>query len=272
MKDNITKSGDEPSSVKTAGQTAEDAVMAKNTAADEEVALSLEGLLKAGAHFGHKSSRWNPKMAPFIFTVRNRFHIIDLEKTLQKIREAQAFVREVVKSGGSVLFVGTKRQAKHIVKQAALDAGMPYVDERWLGGTLTNFKTIQKSIRKMSDLENILGGPRVSNYTKKERLMMERELQKSRLLFEGIREMKRLPDAIFVVDTIEENIAVKEAIVSHVKVIGITDSNSDPSQIDYPIPANDDATKTIKLICKAISEAVVEAKNAVPKEASVPKK
>lgn len=217
--------------------------------------LTLEKLLEAGAHFGHKASRWNPKMAPYIFTTRNKFHIIDLEKTYKKIRQAQEFVTNVVKSSGVVLFVGTKRQSKDVVKKYAVESGMPYVSERWLGGTLTNFKTIQRSIRKMKDLEELLSGDKIKNYTKKEQLMIAREYKKSMLLFEGIRLMKKLPEAVFVVDTVDEKIAVREAKASGVKVIGLTDTNSDPDQIDYLIPANDDAGKTIELITRCIAEA-----------------
>jgi len=219
---------------------------------------SLEDLLKAGAHFGHKAARWNPKMAPYIFTVRNKFHIIDLEKTRDALIAAQKFVADTVKAGGTVLFVGTKRQARAAVKQYAQACNMPFVVTRWLGGTLTNFRTIQRSIRKMSKLEEILGGPQASRYTKKERLMMQREYAKSTILFEGLRNMKKIPEAVFVVDTISDVIAVREARAMKVKVIGTLDTNSEPALVDYPIPANDDAIKSIELITKAIAEAVKE--------------
>lgn len=232
--------------------------------------LTLEQLLQAGAHFGHKASRWNPKMAPFIFTTRNKFHIIDLEKTFKKIRQAQEFAASIVKSGGVVLFVGTKRQSKDIIKKYALESDMPYVSERWLGGTLTNFKTIQRSIRKMKGLEELLASDKIKNYTKKEQLMMAREHKKSILLFEGIRKLKKLPEAVFVVDTDDEKIAVREAKITGVKVIGLTDTNSDPEQIDYLIPANDDAGKTIELITKCIAEACKN--NAKPAETAVSEK
>lgn len=221
--------------------------------------LTLEELLKAGAHFGHKTSRWNPKMSQYIFTVRNKFHIIDLEKTYAKIQEARKFISDTIKAGGIILFVGTKRQAKAIVKEAAQAAGMPFVVARWLGGTLTNFKTIQKSIKKMARLEELLNSPEINNYTKKERLMLQREFNKSTVLFEGLKNMKKLPEAIFVVDTNTDKIAVKEAKVTKVKVIGITDTNTDPSLLDYPIPANDDAVKTIELITKSLAQAAVAA-------------
>lgn len=218
--------------------------------------LTLEELLAAGAHFGHKVSRWNPKMAPYIFTVRNKFHVIDLEKTRQKISEAQDYVVNLVKGGGTVLFVGTKRQARTIIKKQAIACGMPFVVTRWLGGTLTNFRTIQRSIKKLASREELLASEKVKNYTKKERLMMQREVAKSKLLFEGIRDLKKLPDAIFVIDTNGENIAVREAGDCGIKIIGIVDTNSDPSVIDFPIPANDDAIKTLEIIIKSIAAAV----------------
>lgn len=226
------------------------------------VEVTLEELLKSGAHFGHKTSRWNPKMAPYIFTVRNKFHIINLEKTHEQLKAAAEFASEVVKSGGTVLFVGTKRQARKIVKEQAEACGMPFVVTRWLGGTLTNFKTIQRSIKKLGQLEELLGGSDIKNYTKKERLMMERQRAKNTVLFEGIRSLKKMPEVIFVVDTNTDAIAVREARVMKVKVIGIVDTNSDPSLIDYPIPANDDAIKAIELIVRSVSQAIAAARTA----------
>jgi small subunit ribosomal protein S2 len=226
--------------------------------------ITLEDLLKAGAHFGHKVSRWNPKMAPYIFTVRNKFHIIDLEKTHEAIVRAQNFVRDTVKAGGTVLFVGTKKQARDLVKKYALACGMPYVTTRWLGGTLTNFKTIQRSIRKLAQLEELLASEDVGKYTKKERLMMEREVAKNTLLFEGIRNLKRIPEVIFAFDTCTDMIAIKEAQACRVKLVGLVDTNSDPKGIDYPIPANDDALKTLDLIAGAIAEAASEGRVALP--------
>ncbi|PIR96760.1 MAG: 30S ribosomal protein S2 [Candidatus Doudnabacteria bacterium CG10_big_fil_rev_8_21_14_0_10_41_10] len=222
--------------------------------------LTLEELLKAGAHFGHRASRWNPKMASYIFTTRNKFHIIDLEKTYQKIKQAQDYITETVGSGGKILFVGTKKQSKALVKKHAQACGMPYVTERWLGGTLTNFRTIQRSIKKMSSIEELLKSDRIKNYTKKEQLMMKREMDKSILLFEGVRDMKKPPEAVFVVDTGDEVIAVREAHTTGVKVIGITDTSGDPSMIDFIIPANDDASKAIDLITGYIADAVNKGK------------
>ena len=232
--------------------------------------ITLEELLKSGAHFGHRASRWNPKMAPYIFTVRNKFHIIDLEKTHAKIKEAQKFVKDIVKAGGTVLFVGTKRQAREAVKASALACGMPFVTTRWLGGSLTNFRTIQRSIRKLAQLEELLNGPNIARYTKKERLMMQREYNKNTVLFEGLRNMKKIPEAIFVVDINTDLIAVKEANVTKVKVVGVVDTNSNPSLVDFPIPANDDAIKTLSLLTSAIASAVKEAHSETPAAAPAP--
>lgn len=223
--------------------------------------ISLSELLKSGAHFGHQTSRWNPKMAPFIFTVRNNIHILDLAKTREKLLDAMAFAKETAAKGGSVLFVATKRQAKEHVRQAAIAAGMPFVVTRWLGGTFTNFRTIQKTIKKMERYENLKAtGELEKNYTKKERLLVERELSKMKVLFEGIKDLRKLPEAIIAFDINYDEIAVTEAKKSKVKIIGIVDTNSNPEGIDYPIPSNDDAIKAIGLIATAISEAIIEGK------------
>lgn len=225
--------------------------------------ISLLELLKSGAHFGHTTSRWNPKMKPYIFTVRNNIHIMDLEKTKKCLVKAAKFAQDTASKGGTILFVGTKRQSKDIVKQAAILAGMPYVNVRWLGGTFTNFRTIQKTIRKLEKLEGLkASGELLSHYTKKERLLIEREIEKMKKLFEGIQNMKKLPDAIFVTDVKHDAIAVTESQKSKVKVIGIVDTNSNPEGLDFPIPCNDDATKAIQLVCSAIAEAIVEGRQA----------
>src|SRR3989344_4430919 len=233
--------------------------------------ISLLELLKSGAHFGHTTARWNPKMKPYIFTTRNNIHILDFEKTKKALSAAMQFARDLVKGGGVLLFVGTKRQSKEIEKKAAQAAGNPYVNVRWLGGTFTNSKTIQKTIRKLEKLEDLKASGELANkYTKKERLLIEREIEKLKKLFEGIQNMKKLPDAIFVTDVKHEDIAIKEAQKSKIKIIGVVDTNSNPEGIDYPIPANDDATKAIELIANAISEAVTAGKSAqtvgAPKE------
>lgn len=225
--------------------------------------LSLLDLLKSGAHFGHTTSRWNPKMKPYIFTVRNNIHILDLEKTKQALQKAASFAKDLAAKGGTILFVGTKRQSKGIISQAAKAAGMPFVNVRWLGGTFTNFRTIQRTIRKLEKLENLkASGELESRYTKKERLLIEREIEKLKKLFEGIANMKRLPEAIFVTDVKHDIIAVKEAQKSRVKIIGLVDTNSNPDGLDFPVPCNDDATKAIELVCNFISEAIVEGRQA----------
>lgn len=219
--------------------------------------ISLVELLKSGAHFGHKTSRWNPKMKPYIFTVRNDIHILDLEKTKKALVKAMNFASDVAAAGGVILFVGTKRQARSIIKENAEKCGMPYVNVRWLGGTFTNFKTIQKTIRKLEKLTELQNnGELQTRYTKKERLLIEREIEKLNKLFEGIKDMKKLPAAIFIADVNYDNIALTEAQKSRVPIIAIVDSNSNPEAIDYPIPCNDDATQAIALVVDAISEAV----------------
>jgi len=225
--------------------------------------ISLLELLKSGAHFGHTTSKWNPKMKPYIFTVRNNIHILDLEKTKNALIKASKFASEVAAKGGTILFVGTKRQSRELVKQAAIAAGMPYVTVRWLGGTFTNFRTIQKTIRKLEKLENLkASGELESHYTKKERLLMEREITKMKRLFEGIVNLRKLPEAIFVTDVKHDDIAVTEAKMSKVKVIGLVDTNSNPEGLDYSIPCNDDATKAIELMTTVMAEAIQEGRQA----------
>lgn len=227
--------------------------------------ISLLDLLKSGAHFGHTTSKWNPKMKPYIFASRSGIHILDLEQTKKALIKAAGYAKNLVAQGGILLFVGTKKQSKDILKQAAENCGMPYVNVRWLGGTFTNFRTIQKTIKKLEKLENLkAGGELETKYTKKERLLIEREIAKLTRLFEGIKNLKRLPEAIFVTDVKHEDIAIKEAKKAKVKTIGVVDSNSNPTGIDFPIPANDDSTKAAELICAIISEAVLEGKKTAP--------
>ena|SRR3989338_1323067 len=233
--------------------------------------ISLLELLKSGAHFGHSTARWNPKMKPYIFTVRNNIHILDLEKTRQRMLVAASFVSDTVAMGGTILFVGTKRQSKDIIKKVAEQAGQPYINVRWLGGTFTNFKTIQRTVRKLEKLRELkTSGELESRYTKKERLLVVREIEKLEKLFEGIQGMRKLPEAIFVADINYDDISVAEARKVKVKVVGVVDSNSDPSKVDYPIPCNDDATRAIELIATVIGEAVQEGKNRYAAQASVP--
>ena len=223
--------------------------------------ISLDELLKAGAHFGHQTSRWNPKMSDYIFTVRNNIHIMDLEKTKSKLLDAMVFVKTVASRGGTVLFVATKRQSKTAVRDAAISAGQPYVITRWLGGTFTNFRTIQKTIKKMERYEQLQAtGELQKNYTKKERLLIERELVKMKSLFEGIKDMRKLPEAVVIFDVNHNDIAFTEARKSGVKIIGIVDTNSNPDGVDYPIPSNDDAIKAVALISEALASAINEGK------------
>ena len=232
--------------------------------------ISLLDLLKSGAHFGHTTSRWNPKMKPYIYASRNGIHILDLEKTKAALDKGLSYVKDITSKGGTLLFVGTKKQTRDSLKAAAAACGMPYVNVRWLGGTFTNFRTIQKTIRKLEKLEGMkASGELQNNYTKKERLMIEREIEKLKKLFEGIQGMKRLPEAIFVTDVKHEDIAVTEARKSKVKVIGLVDTNCSPEGIDHLIPCNDDATKAVTLILNAVSEAVSESRQA---QAVVPTK
>ncbi|OGE83666.1 MAG: 30S ribosomal protein S2 [Candidatus Doudnabacteria bacterium RIFCSPLOWO2_01_FULL_44_21] len=220
--------------------------------------IALMDMLKVGVHFGHKKSLWNPKMATYIFTTRNGIHILDLEKSRQKLIEAINFAKDIASRGGVILFVGTKRQAKEEVKKAAESCGMPYVTTRWLGGTFTNFRTIQRTIKKMERYEKMIADGEIKKYTKKEQLMIAREVDKMKTFFSGIKEMKKLPEAIFVLDTKYDHIPVEEARQSKIKVIGLVDTNSDPSKVNFVIPSNDDATKVITFMAQALSEAINE--------------
>jgi small subunit ribosomal protein S2 len=229
--------------------------------------ISLVELLKSGAHFGHKTSRWNPRMKPFLFTVRNDIHIFDLEKTRKHLLKAAEFAAQIARAGGTILFIGTKRQARPIVQVQARACGMPYVNVRWLGGTFTNFKTIQKTIRKLEKLQELAASSDFEvRYTKKERLLMQREIDKLQKLFEGVKDMKKLPEAIFVTDVNHDDIPVKEAQKTGVKIIAIADSNSNPDGIDQVIPSNDDATQAIELVTRAVAEAILEARSQQVKE------
>jgi small subunit ribosomal protein S2 len=222
--------------------------------------VTLKQLLAAGAHFGHLTRRWNPKMKPFIFTEKNGIHIIDIKKTVGLVEKAQNAVSAAAARGEDVLFVGTKKQAKEIVKNEADRAGAFYIDERWLGGTLTNFATIKKSIRHLKDLEKKGEDGTYEKITKKEILMIEREKEKMRKVLAGIENMKRLPGIIFIVDIKKENIAVKEAKKLNIPLVAMVDTNVDPAEVDFPIPANDDASHSIALITKAMADAAIEGK------------
>lgn len=223
--------------------------------------INLMEMLKAGVHFGHKTSLWNPKMAPYIYAQRNNIHVLDLEKTKTKLQEALTFAKDTASRGGLVLFVGTKRQAKEEVKKAAESCGMPYVVTRWLGGTFTNFRTIQRTIKKMEKYEKMIEDGEIKKYTKKEQLMIAREVEKMKTFFSGIKDLRKLPEAIFVLDTKYDHIPVEEARQSKVKIIGLVDTNADPTKIDYMIPSNDDAIKVISFMTSIMAEAINEGRN-----------
>jgi small subunit ribosomal protein S2 len=221
-------------------------------------AVSVEQLLEAGAHFGHLTRRWNPKMRNFIFMERNGIHIIDLRKTQLLIDIAREAAHEVATQGRGVLFVGTKNQAHAPIEQEARRSGSNYVSERWLGGMLTNFTTIRKSIKRLGAIDKMEVDGTFEKITKKERLMLGRERDRLRKVFGGIEDMTRLPGLIFVVDIKKEHLAIKEARILGIPVIGVVDTNSDPEEVDYPIPANDDSILAIELIAKTIADAIVE--------------
>jgi small subunit ribosomal protein S2 len=228
--------------------------------------VQLNHLLEAGVHFGHQTRRWNPKMRKFIFTERNGIHIIDLRKTLDRLLHAQRAVREVVLAGQQVLFVCTKRQLRQIIELEAERSGAFYVTERWLGGMLTNFQTIRQQIRRLKELERGQEENAFEFYTKKERLLLDREREKLDKYLSGVKDMSRLPGAVFVVDAKREIIAVKEAHRLGIPVIAITDTNADPDLIDYPIPGNDDAIRSVSLITKAVADSVEAARKEVPED------
>ncbi|MFP3293992.1 MAG: 30S ribosomal protein S2 [Hydrogenobaculum sp.] len=224
------------------------------------MSVSMKDLLEAGVHFGHSKGRWNPKMAPYLYGVRNNIHIIDLGKTVLYLEEAYNFVSDAVSKGAEVLFVGTKKQAKDVIMEEALRCGSFYVNERWVGGLLTNFKTVRKSIAKLRQLERMEKEGVFEVLPKKEVVTMKREMQRLQKLYKGIIDMDRIPDIIWVVDTNREHIAVTEARRLGVKVVAIADSNCDPDEIDYLIPGNDDAIKSIKLLTSRIADAVLDGK------------
>lgn len=228
------------------------------------VAPEIKDLLEAGVHFGHQSSRWNPKMRKYIFAARNGIHVIDLQKTHKLLQEAQEAVRATVTAGNRVLFVCTKRQLRQIVEQEAERSGSFYITERWLGGMLTNFQTIKQQIRRLKDLERGIEEGAYEFYTKKEQLLLEREREKLNKYLAGVKDMGRLPGAIFVVDARKETIALKEANKLGIPVVAIADTNADPDSIDYPIPGNDDAIRSVALITGAIADAIEAARREMP--------
>ncbi|MGI5902237.1 MAG: 30S ribosomal protein S2 [Desulfitobacteriia bacterium] len=220
--------------------------------------ISMKQLLEAGVHFGHQTRRWNPKMARYIFTERNGIYIIDLQKTVKKVDEAYNFVRDLVQNGGTILFVGTKKQAQESIKEEAERCGMFYVNERWLGGMLTNFQTIQQRVQRLHELEKMETEGVFEVLPKKEVASLRHEMGKLERFLGGIKYMKRLPDAVFIVDPRKERIAVAEARRLNIPIVGIVDTNCDPDEIDVVIPANDDAIRAVKLLTSKIADAVIE--------------
>jgi len=218
----------------------------------------MKALLETGVHFGHRTQKWDPRMQPFIFTQRNGIHIIDLQQTLANLHQYHDMVRNIVAGGGVVLFVGTKRQAQETIAREAERCGMPYVNTRWLGGTLTNWRTIRDRIDTLKKLETRRARGDFERLTKREGLMLEREIEKLQLRLGGIRDMRRLPELIFVVDTLREITAVKEANILGIPLMALVDTNSNPQVVDYVLPANDDAMRSIKLIVSAIANAAIE--------------
>ncbi len=215
-------------------------------------------LLDAGVHFGHLKKKWNPKMLPYIFAEKKGIHIIDLNKTTESLQEAAAALKQIARSGKKIMFVGTKKQAKEIVTQCAQRVNMPYVTERWLGGMLTNFNTVRKSVKKMQSIEKMLGDGTLDNITKKERLTLTRDKEKMEKVLGGIAQLGRVPAALFIIDIGHEHIALAEAKRLGINTFGMVDTNCDPNKVDFPIPANDDATKSIAIIVEYITAAIAE--------------
>ncbi|MGQ9557347.1 MAG: 30S ribosomal protein S2 [Desulfurispora sp.] len=222
--------------------------------------ISMKQLLEAGVHFGHQTRRWNPKMAPYIFTDRNGIYIIDLQKTVRKVEEAYNFVRNLAAEGGSVLFVGTKKQAQDAVKEEAERCGMFYVNQRWLGGMLTNFQTIRRRIERLHELERMEADGSMALLPKKEVARLLHEKERLQKFLGGIKDMRRLPDALFVIDPRKEKIAVAEARKLGIPIVAIVDTNCDPDEIDYVIPGNDDAIRAVRLLTSKMADAVLEGK------------
>lgn len=232
----------------------------KRSSKKEDFSLDIEEMARAGLHFGHKTSKINPKMQPFLYGVRNAAHIIDVEKTKEKFQEALRFIKELISQGKTLLIIGTKIQAKDMVKEVAKECGLPYVNERWLGGTFTNFDIIKKRIDYFKDLEKKRAEGGLEKYTKKERLEIDREIKGLEVKFEGIKNMEKLPEAILVLDMKKDELPIKEAKTKGIKVVGIADTNIDPTLADYPIPANDDAVSSVKYILDKVKEIILKTK------------
>ena len=224
-------------------------------------AVTMRQMLEAGIHFGHQTKFWCPKMAPYIFGSRNRIHIVNLEKTLQKYNEAIAFVQKLSANGGNILFIDTKRQAREIIATEAQRAGAAYVDQRWLGGMMTNFKTVKSSVKRLKEMESAVAAGELDKKTKKEALMFSRELEKLQKSIGGIKDMTSLPDAIFVIDVGYHKIAITEANKLGIPVIGVVDTNHNPDGVDYVIPGNDDSSKAVQLYARGVADAILEGRN-----------
>lgn len=246
--------------------------MTEKTSADikKDVILpSAQELLEAGVHFGHKTSRWHPKMEQYIFSTRNSIHIFDLEKTSKKLEEAINFLTRVASHGGLIVFVGTKPAARAIIKAAALEIGTPFVSDRWIGGILTNFKTLNKRIQYLTSLEEQQKTGQWDKFTKKEQLMLRKKMEKLQMRFQGVRNLNKLPEALFATDVKADNIAIREAKKIKIPVVAICDTNMNPSLIDYVIPANDDASSSLKIIVDTIAANLKNTKKVVPETEAV---
>ncbi len=230
------------------------------------MAATMRQMLEAGVHFGHQTRYWNPKMAPFIFGHRNRIHIINLEKTQEMFGQALAYVRKLASNKGTILFVGTKRQAREIVAEEAARAGMPYVDHRWLGGMLTNFKTVKTSLKRLKDMEAATQDGSLERMSKKEALSFSRELEKLQRSLGGIKDMGGLPDALFIIDVGYQKIAIQEARSLGIPVVGVVDTNNSPDGVDYVIPGNDDSARAIRLYARDVADAILEGRSQVIQE------
>lgn len=230
------------------------------------MSVTMRQMLEAGVHFGHQTRFWCPKMAPYIFGARNKIHIVNLEQTLAKFNEAMSFIRKLSSNKGTVLFVGTKRQAREIIAEEALRAGAPYVDQRWLGGMLTNFKTVKQSIKRLKDMEAAVEAGELEKMSKKEALMTQRELAKLQKSIGGIKEMVGLPDAVFVIDVGYHKIAVTEANKLGIPVIGVVDTNHSPEGVAYIIPGNDDSSRAIRLYARGVADSILEGRSQVINE------
>lgn len=227
--------------------------------------IFIEEMLEAGLHFGHQAQRWNPKMEPFIFGQRAGVHIINLEQTTLKLKGALDFVKKISSEDKIILFIGTKKQAQEIIAQEAIRCRMPYVSERWLGGMLTNFATIRRNIKRLKELEEVKNSNQIQKFTKKERINFQKKLEKLENILQGVKEMNKMPDALFIIDVVKEKTALKEAKRLSIPIIAVCDTNADPSGIDYIIPANDDAIKSIKFLTSCITDAVLEGEKKVKK-------